>query len=143
DFLVAFSPGVLEEYPATLLGAIKAAPGREEAVERSLAAAVPDVRFVAIGETLDQITKALAQLSLAATAVGGLAVGNGLLVLIGSLATGRQQRQADALITNVLGASQRDVVVGFALQYLLLAVFAAILATVLGVAVAWALTLAL
>ena len=48
DFLVAFSPNVLESYPATLLGAIKAAPGRESAVERSLAATVPDVRFVAI-----------------------------------------------------------------------------------------------
>jgi putative ABC transport system permease protein len=143
DFLVAFSPGVLDTYPATLLGAVKAAPGREEAVERSLAAALPDVRFVAIGETLDQITKALGQLSLAATAVGGLAVGNGLLVLVGSLATGRQQRRADALITKVLGASQLEVIAVFALQFFLLAVFAAILATILGVVTAWALTLAL
>lgn len=143
DFLVAFSPRVLETYPATLLGAVKAAPGREEAVERSLAATLPDVRFVAIGETLDQITKALGQLSLAATSVGGLAVGNGLLVLIGSLASGRQQRRADALITKVLGASQLEIIAVFALQYLLLAVFAAVLATALGLAAAWGLTLAL
>jgi len=143
DFLVGFSPGVLEGYPATLLGAVKAAPGREEAVERSLAAELPLVRFVAIGETLDQITKALGQLSLAATAVGGLAVGNGLLVLIGSLATGRQQRRADALITKVLGAAQIEIITAIALQYLLLALFAAILATALGVAAAWALTMAL
>jgi putative ABC transport system permease protein len=143
DFLAAFSPGVLESYPATLLGAVKAAPGREEIVERSLATALPDVRFVAIGETLDQITKALAQLSLAATAVGGLAVGNGLLVLVGSLAAGRQQRRADALITTVLGASQFEVTATFALQYFVLAVFAAILSMILGIAVAWALTLAL
>jgi putative ABC transport system permease protein len=143
DFLAAFSPGVLESYPATLLGAVKAAPGREEAVERSLAATLPDVRFVAIGETLDQITKALGQLSLAAAAVGGLAVGNGLLVLIGSLAAGRQQRRADALITKVLGAPQLEIIAVVALQYLLLAIFAAALATLLGIAVAWALTLAL
>lgn len=143
DFLAAFSPGVLEGYPATLLGAVKAAPGREETVERSLAAALPDVRFVAIGETLEQITKALGQLSLAAALVGGLAVGNGLLVLIGSLATGRQQRRADALITKVLGAAQPEVIGVFVLQYLLLAVFAAILATILGVALAWVLTAAL
>jgi len=143
DFLAAFSPGVLEGYPATLLGAVKAAPGREDAVERSLATALPDVRFIAIGETLDQITKALGQLSLAASLVGGLAVGNGLLVLIGSLASGRQQRRADALITKVLGAAQLEVIGAFVLQYLLLAVFAAILATALGVALAYALTLAL
>jgi len=140
DFLAAFSPGVLESYPATLLGAVKAAPGREEAVERSLAAALPDVRFVAIGETLDQVTKALGQLSLAAAAVGSLAVGNGLLVLIGSLASGRQQRRADALITKVLGAPQREIILAFALQYFVLAAFAAVLATALGIAVALVLT---
>ena len=140
DFLAAFSPGVLEGYPATLLGAVKAAPGREDAVARSLAAALPDVRFIAIGETLDQITKALGQLSLAASSVGALAVGNGLLVLIGSLATGRQQRRADALITKVLGARQFDVIAVLAAQYLLLAAFAAILATALGIALAWILT---
>jgi putative ABC transport system permease protein len=143
DFLAAFAPGALEAYPATLLGAVKAAPGREDAVERSLAAALPDVRFVAIGETLDQITQALGQLSLAASLVGGLAVGNGLLVLIGSLAAGRQQRRADALITRVLGAPQPEIIAGFALQFFVLAVFAAILATGLGLVVAWTLTLAL
>ena len=35
DFLATFSPGVLEGYPATLLGAVTAAPGREDAVERA------------------------------------------------------------------------------------------------------------
>jgi putative ABC transport system permease protein len=140
DFLAAFSPGALEGYPATLLGAVKAAPGREDAVARSLAAALPDVRFIAIGETLDQITKALGQLSLAASLVGALAVGNGLFVLIGSLATGRQQRRADALITKVLGANQGEVIGVLVLQYLLLAAFAAILATAIGIGLAWVLT---
>jgi putative ABC transport system permease protein len=143
DFLVAFSPSVLEAYPATLLGAVKAAPGREDAVERQLGAALPDVRFIAIGETLDQITEALSQLSLAASLVGGLAVGNGLLVLIGSLAAGRQQRYADALITKVLGAQRGEIIGAVALQFLLLAVLSAILATALGLILAWTLTLAL
>ena len=75
--------------------------------------------------------------------LGGLAVGNGLLVPIGSLATGRQQRRADALITKVLGAPQIEIIAAVALHYLLLALFAAVLATVLGVAAAWGLTLAL
>jgi putative ABC transport system permease protein len=140
DFLATFSPGVLEGYPATLLGAVKAAPGREEAVERKLAAAVPDVRFIAIGETLEQITRALGQLSLAASLVGGLAVGNGLLVLIGSLASGREQRRADAIITKVLGAKRFEVIAVFVLQYGLLATFAAVLATGLGIVLASILT---
>jgi len=61
---------------ATLLGAVTAAPGREEAVTRALAAELPDVRFVAIGETLQKITAALGQLSLAAALVGGIDIGS-------------------------------------------------------------------
>ncbi|MHB1103434.1 MAG: ABC transporter permease [Devosia sp.] len=143
DFLATFSPGVLEAYPATLLGAVTAAPGREDAVERHLAEAFPDVRFIAIGETLEQITAALGQLSLAASLVGGLAVGNGLLVLLGSLATGRRQRQADAVITKVLGAKRFEVLGVSVVHYMLLAAFAALLANPLGIALAWILTMVL
>lgn len=143
DFLATFSPGVLEAYPSTLLGAVTAAPGREEAVERQLATAFADVRFIAIGATLEQITRALSQLSLAASLVGGLAVGNGLLVLIGSLATGRRQRQADAVITKVLGARRSDILAVSVLHYVLLAAFAAVLATPLGIGLAWILTMVL
>ncbi len=140
DFLATFSPGVLEAYPATLLGAVTAARGGEEALERELADAFPDVRFIAIGQTLELITAALSQLSLAAALVGGLAVGNGLLVLLGSLATGRRQREADALITKVLGASRFDVLMVAVIHYLLLAAFAALVATPIGIALAWVLT---
>ena len=106
DFLTTFSPGVIEAYPTTLLAAVTAAPGREQDVERVLANTIPDIYFIPIGETLKQIAIALSQLSLAASLVGGIAVGNGLLVLIGSLAMGRRRRQADAVITRVLGASR-------------------------------------
>lgn len=140
DFLATFSPGVLEGYPSTLLGAVTAVSGREDALERELAAGFPDVRFIAIGETLTQITTALGQLSLAASLVGGIAVGNGLLVLIGSLATGRRQRQADAVITKVLGARRFDVMAVSVVHYVLLATFAALLATPLGIGLAYALT---
>jgi len=140
DFLATFSPGALEGFPSTLLGAVTARPGQELALERDLAAALPDVRFIAIGETLKQITAALSQLSLAATLVGGLAVGNGLLVLIGSLATGRRQRQADAVINKVLGATSTEILTVAVLRYVLLAAFAALLATPLGIAFAWLLT---
>lgn len=140
DFLATFSPGVLEQYPATLLGAVTAVPGHESTLERDLAGRLPDIRFIAIGETLEQITAALGQLALAAALIGGLAVGNGLLVLIGSLATGRRQRQADAVITKVLGAKRGEVIAVSVVQHLILAAFAALLAVPLGIVLAWALT---
>lgn len=139
DFLATFSPGTLDAYPSTLLGAVTAAPGREAALERDLAQRFPDVRFIAIGQTLEQITAALGQLALAASLVGGLAVGNGLLVLIGSLATGRRQRQADAVITKVLGAKRGEVIAVSVVHFVLLALLAALLATPLGIGLAYVL----
>ena len=137
DFLATFSPGVLDQFPTTLFAAVTTAPGREEAVERAMASALPDVRFVAIGDTLKQITDALGQLSFAALLVGGLAVGNGLLVLIGSLATGRRQREADTVIAKVLGTTRAELLATAFVQYLILATLAAIPAAAIGIALAW------
>jgi putative ABC transport system permease protein len=137
DFLATFSPGVLDPFPTTLFAAVTAAPGQDEAVERALALELPDIRFVAIGDTLEQITDALSQLSLAALLVGGLAVGNGLLVLMGSLATGRRQREADTVICKVLGATRGELLATAFVQYFILALLAATPAAMLGMGVAW------
>lgn len=143
DFLATFSPAVLEQYPTTLFAAVTTVPGKEQAVERELAAALPDIRFIAIGDTLKQITDALRQLSFAATLVGGLAVGNGLLVLVGSLATGRRQREADTVIGKVLGTTRFELLATAFVQYFILAVLAAIPAAALGVGLAWLVGLAM
>lgn len=137
DFLATFSPGVIDAYPTTLFAAVTALPGREEAVERQLAADFPDIRFIEIGDTLKQITDALSQLSFAAVLVGGLAVGNGLLVLVGSLATGRRQREADTVITKVLGATRLELMTTAFMQYLVLATLAALPAILLGIGLGW------
>ncbi len=135
DFLATFSPGVLDAYPTTLFAAVTALPGQEEHVTRLLASELPDIRFISVGDTLKQVTDALSQLSFAAALVGGLAVGNGLLVLIGSLSTGRRQREADTIITKVLGATRFELIATSALQYGLLALFAVIPALIIGLGV--------
>ncbi len=137
DFLATFSPGVIEAYPTTLFAAVTAAPGREEDVTRLLASELPDIRFIAIGDTLKQITDALGQLSFAAVLIGGLAVGNGLLVLVGSLSTGRRQREADTVITKVLGATRFELLATAFLQYLILATLAVLPALALGIGLGW------
>ena len=64
-------------------------------------------------------------------------------MLLGSLAAGRRQRQADAVITKVLGARRGEVLAVSVLHYGLLAGFAALLATPLGIGLAWMLTMVL
>jgi len=133
NFLVTASPGTFDAFPGTNLATIKAMPGKEKDLERALARQYPDVTFIPVGEALNQAADILGQLSTAVNIVGGLAVINGLLVLAGTMAAGRKQREADAVVNKVLGSTRGDVVKVFALEYALLGIFAALLATLVGI----------
>lgn len=140
NFMVTFSPGFIEGYPATYLGGIKAVDGAQKDVERALVRAFPEISFIPIGDTLNQVADVLGQLGMAVTIVGGLAVVNGLLVLSGTLAAGRKQREADAVVHKVLGATRPEVLRVFVLEYGLLGAFSAIIASIVGISAAWAIT---
>ncbi|GHA10251.1 glycosyl transferase family 1 [Devosia pacifica] len=140
DFMVAFSPGWIESYPSTYFGKLQAAPDAVVAAQRELAAGFPDVMFIPVGDTLNQLSTVLDQLTMAATAVGAVAVINGLLVLLGTLTAGRKRREAAAVMNKVLGATRAQVLGAFALEYAVLGIFAAIVAAALGIAFAWVVT---
>jgi putative ABC transport system permease protein len=140
NFMVTFSPHALDGLPGSTLGGIKAAEGQEKAAERDLARAFPDLTFIPIGDALAKAADILDKLSAAVDIVGGLAVVNGLLVLAGTMAAGRKQREFDAVIVKVLGATRADVLRSFVFEYGLLGGFAAVLAAVIGIFAAWAIT---
>jgi len=140
NFMVTFSPGQIQAYPFNSLGAIKAEPGQEKNLERILARTMPDISFISVGDALNQVASILSKLGAAVNVVGGLAVINGLLVLAGTMAAGRKQRESDAVIQKVLGATRGDVIRVFVLEYGLLGAFAAIIASVVGMVAAWAIT---
>jgi putative ABC transport system permease protein len=141
NFMVTFSPNVLDKYPATFLGTIKAADGREKDLERTLTREFPDVSFLPIGDALRQAATLFDKLATAVNTVGGLAVINGLLVLAGTMASGRKQREADATIEKVLGATRGDVLRVFVLEYAVLGAFSAVVAAFIGIAAAWVITI--
>jgi putative ABC transport system permease protein len=130
NFLVTASPGTFDAYPTTNLATIKAVAGKEKDLERALARQYKEITFLPIGEALNQAAGILTQLSTAVNIVGGLAVLNGLMVLAGTMAAGRKQREADAVVNKVLGSTRSDVVQVFALEYGLLGGFAALLAAI-------------
>ncbi|MBN9304435.1 MAG: hypothetical protein BGO82_18845 [Devosia sp. 67-54] len=138
NFLVTATPGTFDDFPGTNLATIKAAEGHEKDVERALAKKYPDITFLPVGEALNQAAGILGQLSTAVNIVGALAVVNGLLVLAGTMAAGRKQREADAVVNKVLGSTRGDVVKVFALEYALLGGFAALLSMLVGIAGAYA-----
>ena len=137
NFMVTATPGTFADFPGTNLATIKAAEGKEKDLERALAREYPDITFIPVGEALNQAAEILGQLSVAVNIVGGLAVINGLLVLAGTMAAGRKQRESDAVVNKVLGSTRGNVVRTFALEYALLGTFAAALATAVGIAGAY------
>lgn len=138
NFAVIFSPGVIEQFPVNFIGMIKAADGREREVQTMLVQDFPDLNFIAVGDAIQVLTAILGTLSDAVSIVGSIAVVSGLFVLAGAMAAGRAQREADAVVMKVLGATRGDVVRAFLIEYGVLGALAAILAAVLGSVGAWA-----
>jgi len=66
-----------------------------------------------------------------------IAVGAAGLVLAGALAASRRQRLYEAVVLKVLGATRRDLVTAFLLEYGLLGLLAAAVASALGTVAAY------
>jgi len=138
SFRLLLSPGVIEKAPQNFMGAIKAQDGTNDVVESRLSKAFPALTFLPVGDALARIADILSSLANAVAIVGSIAVLSGMLVLAGAMAVGRKQREADAVVMKVLGATRRDVIVAFAVEYGILGLLSALLALVLGTTGAWA-----
>lgn len=137
-FRLLFSPGMIEGAPQTVMGSIDVADGAVAGVESRLSAAFPALAFLPVQDALQRIEAILSSLANAVALVGSLAVVSGVLVLAGAMTVGRRQREADAVVMKVLGATSRQVITAFVVEYGVLGLLAAALGTGLGMAGAWA-----
>lgn len=138
SFRLLFSPGVIENAPQTVMGGIDVVDGAAQGVEARLSQAFPTLNFLPVGDALERIEAILSSLANAVALVGSLAVVSGVLVLAGAMAVGRRQREADAVVMKVLGATRRKVIVAFVVEYGVLGLLAAAMGAGLGVAATWA-----
>lgn len=138
SFRILFSPGMIEGAPQSFLGSMSVEDGAEAAVETLLSSTFPALTFLPFGDALARISEILASLANAVALVGSLAVVSGVLVLAGAMTVGRKQREADAVVMKVLGATRRDVILAFVAEYSVLGALAAMLGAGLGTAGAWA-----
>jgi putative ABC transport system permease protein len=138
NFGFVFSPNAFADFDVSYLGLMKAVPEAERALQSRLVAEFPDLIFLPVGEALESFAVILGNVTAAVEVIGGLAVVSGVLVLAGAMAAGRRQREADAVVMKVLGATRADVVRAYLVEYGLLGLLAAVLAAGLGVAGTWA-----
>ena len=141
NFALVYSPSALAGAPHSAMATIRVdSEAHANALRRSVAKAFPTVSAVRVKDVLDEVGKTLSQVSTAITATGLVSLVSGVLVLIGAVAAGQSAKALDSVILKVLGATRRQVMTAFALEYLLLGAAASLMAVALGLAGGWAVT---
>lgn len=137
NFVMVFSPGVLEAAPHTELATVTMAADGEEALERKVTTQFPNITSVRVKEALDAVNTMLGQFSLAVRATSGVTLLSGVLVLGGAIAAGFRARVRDAVILKVLGASRARILGVYIREYAALGLATALIAAFVGTAAAY------
>lgn len=132
NFVIIFSPNVLEQAPHHYMASLKIDPKHEATAHRILTDALPNVTAIRMKEVLETIDSMLNQISVAVKAMASIAILAGVLVLAGALAAGHKHRVYDAVILKVLGAVRADVMKAYIMEYLAIGFVTGIVAILLG-----------
>ena len=140
NFMVIFSPGVLEGAPQINVATLRIPQDREQALETAVTEAFPNVSAIRVRDILADVTRIMESIETAMKAIAGIAIAAGILVLSGAIAAGRRQRIYDAVILKTLGATRGDVLGAYLIEFALLGLATAGIAAAAGSLAAWAVT---
>lgn len=137
NFIFVFAPGTLEAAPHTHIAAVHVDDADEAALEMAVVDRFPNVSAIRVKEALAAVNRILEAIGLAVRATAGVAILAGTLVLAGAVVAGHHRRVYDAVVLKVLGATRRDVLAAYMLEYGLLGLVTAVIASAIGTAAAW------
>lgn len=137
NFLMVFSPGVVSEAPQSYIATVHVDPERETALENAVADEFSNISAIRVKEVLGQVAELLSNIATAVRATASVTVLAGILVLAGAVAAGHRRRIYDSVVLKVLGATRRDVTRAFVLEYGLLGLVTAAIASAIGTLAAW------
>ena len=138
NFVIIFSPGVIEKAPQTYISTLQLAAESERAVEAAVTRQFANITAIRVGDILETVTGLMQRIADAVRLTAGITVLAGALVLGGAIAGGQHRRLYDAVILKVLGARRRNVLATLFLEYLFLAVSTAFAAAIMGSVAGWA-----
>lgn len=141
NFVMVFSPNTLAGAPhawlATLTDAA-ATPDDEARLLNAVTRAFPAVTTVRVKDALDVVNRVVGQLAMAIRAAAAVALIASILVLSGALAASNRARVHDAVVLKMLGATRRDLIGAFSLEYAMIGLATAAFALAAGSVAAWA-----
>lgn len=136
NFIMLFPPNAFSGAPHTMLETLAYSDGGNVETEtkliREIAKAFPSVTAVRVKEALKAISDLVGELSLGIRAAAGITLVASILVLAGALAAGHHTRVYDAVILKTLGATRRQLIFVYALEYAMLGLITAAIALLAG-----------
>ena len=133
NFVLVFSPGLLSSAPHTFVATAKADEASELALEVAITDRFRNITAIRVRDALDAINRILGNISIAVRATASVTLLAGILVLAGALAAGHRRRVYDSVVLKVLGARRADIMKAYLLEYALLGLITAGLASLVGV----------
>ena len=138
NFLMVFSPGILDGAPQTHIATVYAAPESEIGLQTEIAAQFANISAVRVRDAVETVSGLVARITTALQASALTTLLAGLLVLGGAVAADQRRRVYDAVILKVLGATRGRIAGIFAIEFGLIGVVTALVAAAIGTLAAWA-----
>lgn len=127
NFFVLASPGALDDYAASYIGAFHL-PETAPALGDALVALFPNLSLIDVGAVLKQVADTALQVSIAVEYVFYFTVLAGLLVLLAAIGASQDQRRLEATTLRVLGASNQQLRRAQASEFVAIGILASVTA---------------
>ncbi len=136
-FYFVFPENVLREAPQTLFSAARLEPERLLQLQNRLAAELPNISVIDIGQTITVLARIMHKLAVIIRFFTTFSILAGLLIIISSIFATRLARIREAVYYKVLGARPRFILQVFTLENIALALMCVLLAGGIGQAGSW------
>lgn len=127
NFFIIFSPGALQQFPATYMTSFYLPKENKQFLNRLLSA-YPTITVIEIDAVIEQVQRIVDQVTQAVELVLALVLFSGCLVLIASIQASRDGRIAEHALVRTLGGTRQLVGGSLAAEFLVLGLFAGIVA---------------
>ena len=127
NFFMVFSPGVLDDYPATFISSLYVDETQRGAV-LDLMRSFPSVTAIDLDAVLGQVRDVMDKAALAVQAVFVFTLLAGLTVLWAAVQATRDERRYESAMLRTFGASKKRVLGGVAAEFIAIGLLAGVLA---------------
>ena len=137
NFVMVFSPDTLKAAPHSEIVTVEMKGGDEGKLLNTMAAAYPSVTAVRVKDALTTVGDLLGKMLAAVRGANAITLLTGILVLAGALASGLSSRSYEAVVLKTYGATRRQLLMAFIIEYALLGLVAALFGIATGSLGSW------